>query len=219
MVLIQDLAAKKRKLFLSLVKKRVQPGTGSSSAFLHQRTWTYSVTNLNLIIKPAPFVVVGGVATRLYMPERMTLDLGILINAEDAALIYQDLEKSQAKKVGNLSIPGSQWQLADNSSLDVLEGEDEWVKAAVLNPNYAPDGLPIIDLSYLVLMKLAASRTQDLADVSRMLGLADKTTLTKIKQTIKIYLPTANEDLESLIMLGKLEMGNQYNQFYVFSLT
>jgi hypothetical protein len=72
MVLIQDLAAKKRKLFLSLVKKRVQPGTGSSSAFLHQRTWTYSVTNLNLIIKQAPFVVVGGVATRLYMPERMT---------------------------------------------------------------------------------------------------------------------------------------------------
>jgi hypothetical protein len=42
-----------------------------------------------------------------------------------------------------------------------------------------------------------------------MLGLADKTTLTKIKQTIKIYLPTANEDLESLIMLGKLEMGDQ----------
>ena len=157
MVLIQDLAAKKRKLFLSLVKKRVQPGTGSSSAFLHQRTWTYSVTNLNLIIKQAPFVVVGGVATRLYMPEGMILDLGILINAEDAALIYQDLEKSQAKKVGNLSIPGSQWQLADNSSLDVLEGEDKWVKAAVLNPNYAPDGLPIIDLSYLVLMKLAAS--------------------------------------------------------------
>jgi len=100
---------------------------------------------------------VGGVATRLYMPERMTLDLGILINAEDAALIYQDLEKSQAKKVGNLSVSGSQWQLADNSSLDVLEGEDKWVKAAVLNPNYAPDGLPIIDLSYLVLMKLAAS--------------------------------------------------------------
>jgi len=65
MVLIQDLAAKKRKLFLSLVKKRVQPGTGSSSAFLHQRTWTYSVTNLNLIIKRMSEKCSDGVLARL----------------------------------------------------------------------------------------------------------------------------------------------------------
>jgi len=208
MVLIQDLSAQKRKLFLSLVKKRVRPGSGSGLNFLHQRTWTYPVSNLNLIIKQAPFVVVGGVATRLYMPERMTLDLDILINAADAKLIYQDLEAVNGKKVGDLAIPGSQWQLADNTSVDVLEGEDEWVGEAVLNPNYAPDGLPIIDLPYLVLMKLAASRTQDLADVSRMLGLADETMLTKIKQVIQAYLPTAAEDLESLILLGKLEMGH-----------
>jgi len=149
-----------------------------------------------------------GVATRLYMPERMTLDLDILINTEDAELIYQDLEKAEGKKVGNLSISGSQWQLADNTSLDVLEGEDEWVKEAVLNPNYAPDGLPIIDLPYLVLMKLAASRTQDLADISRMLRLADESALTKIKSVVKAYLSTSMEDLESLILLGKLEIGN-----------
>jgi hypothetical protein len=207
-MLIQDLAAQKRKFFLSLVKKRVKPGSGSGSSFLHQRTWSYPVNNLNLIIKQAPFVVVEGVATRLYMPERMTLDLDILINTEDAELIYQDLEKAEGKKVGNLSISGSQWQLADNTSLDVLEGEDEWVKEAVLNPNYAPNGLPIIDLPYLVLMKLSASRTQDLADVSRMLGLADESTLTKIKSVVKAYLSTAMEDLESLILLGKLEIGN-----------
>jgi hypothetical protein len=208
MVLIQDLAAQKRKIFLSLVQKRVKPGTGSGLSFLHQRTWTYPVSNLNLILKQAPFVIVGGVATRLYMPERMTLDLDILIDAGDARLIYQDLEAANSKKIGDLAIPGSQWQLADNTSVDVLEGEDSWVRDAVLNPNYAPDGLPIIDLPYLVLMKVAASRTQDLADVSRMLALADEITLTKIRQTIKLYLPTANEDLESLILLGKLEMGN-----------
>lgn len=207
-MLINDLSAQKRKFFLALVKRRVQPGTGSSSAFLHQRTWSYGVNNLNLIIKQAPFVVVGGVATRLYMPERMTLDLAILIRAEDAGLIYQDLETAGGRKIGNLGIPGSQWQLSDNTALDVLEGEDEWVTEAVLNPNHAPDGLPIIDLPYLVLMKLAASRTQDLADVSRMLGLADGTMLTKIQQVIQAYLPTAAEDCESLILLGKLEMGN-----------
>jgi hypothetical protein len=206
-MLIQDLSSQKRKTFLSLVKKRVQPGSGSSLSFLHKRTWSYCVSNLNLILKKAPFVIVGGVATRLYMPERMTLDLAILIKAEDARKIYQDLEIAGGQKIGKLNIPGSQWQLPDNSSLKVLEADDEWVTEAVSKPNYAPDGLPIIDLSYLILMKLSASRTQDLADVSRMLGLADESNLTRIKSVVKAYLSTAMEDLESLILLGKLEIG------------
>ncbi len=207
-MLIQDLSSQKRKTFLSLVKKRVQPGSGSSLSFLQKRTWSYSVSNLNLILTQAPFVIVGGVATRLYMPERMTLDLDILIKAEDARKIYQDLENAGGKKIGILNISGSQWQLPDNTSLDVLEGDDEWVAEAVSKPNYAPDGLPIIDLSYLILMKLSASRTQDLADVSRMLGLADETQLIQIRAIVKHYLANAEEDLESLIILGKLEMSS-----------
>ena len=207
-MLIQDLSATKRKIFLTLVQKRVKSGTGSGINFLSQRTWNNPVTDLNSILKQAPFVVVGGIATRMYMPERMTLDLDILIKAEDSPLIYQDLENARAKKIGDLSIAGSQWQLADKTSLDVLEGEDYWVEEALSQPNYAPDGLPIISLPYLILMKLSASRTQDLADVSRMLGLAKIEELNHIREVIKNYLPTAQEDLESLIMLGKLEMGN-----------
>jgi hypothetical protein len=206
-MLIQDLSSQKRKIFLSLVKKRVQPGSGSDLNFLHKRTWSYSVSNLNLILTQAPFVIVGGVATRLYMPERMTLDIDILIKTKDARKIYQDLENAGGKKIGILNIPGSQWQLPDNTSLDVLEGDDEWVAEAVSNPTYAPDGLPIIDLPYLILMKLSASRTQDLADVSRMLGLADETQLIQIRAIVKQYLANAEEDLESLIILGKLEIG------------
>ncbi len=61
------------------------------------------------------------------MPERMTLDLDILIKAEDASKTYQDLENAGSKKIGILNIPGSQWQLSDNTSLKVLEGDDEWV--------------------------------------------------------------------------------------------
>ncbi len=130
------------------------------------------------------------------------------VKAEDSPLIYQDLENAGAGKIGDLSIAGSQWQLADKTSLDVLEGEDYWVEEALSQPNYAPDGLPIIGLPYLILMKLSASRTQDLADISRMLGLAKTEELNQIREVIKNYLPTAQEDLESLIMLGKLEMGN-----------
>jgi hypothetical protein len=167
------------------------------------------VTDLNLILKQAPFVVVGGVATRMYMPERMTLDLDILVKAEDRELIYQDLRKADSKKIGSLSIPGSQWQLADQTSLDVIEGDDSWVKDAIAHPKYAPDGLPIINLPYLVLMKLSASRTQDLADISRMLALAKENEREQIREVIKTYIPSAKEDLESLIVLGELELGNQ----------
>jgi hypothetical protein len=40
-----------------------------------------------------------------------------------------------------------------------------------------------------------------------MLGGADRTALELVRKTVKTYLPEAVEDLESLIVLGKLEMG------------
>ena len=205
MEVVSDLNANKRKNFIKLAMKYAKPGTGSSITFLNKRTWTYSVTNLNQIIKQAPFVIVGGVATRLYMPERMTLDIDILIRAEDARLIYQDLARANGKKIGELSIPRSQWELEDGTSLDVLEVKENWGTEAIKKPNYAPDGLPIIDLTYLVLMKLKAGRSQDLADISRMLGGATDLQLQEVKKIINQYLSNAAEDLESLTILGKLE--------------
>lgn len=97
------------------------------------------MTNLNDIIKQADFVIVGDVATRLYMPERMTLDLDILVRTKDAQLLYEDLEKANGQKIGNLSIAGTQWRLEDGTSLDVLEFEGDWVTEAISSPNYAPD--------------------------------------------------------------------------------
>lgn len=205
MTLIADPHAQKRKQFINLVIKYVKKGSGSGMEFLNKRTWTYPVANLNEIIKQAAFVVVGGVATRLYMPERMTLDLDILVRDEDAQLVYEDLEEANGQKIGDLSIAGTQWRLADGTSLDVLEFEGDWVTEAISSPNYAPDGLPVIDLPYLVLMKLIAGRSQDIADISRMLGVAEDLQLQRVKKVINQYLPNAVEDLESLVVLGKLE--------------
>jgi hypothetical protein len=202
---ITDPNATRRRQFLNLVRKRVRPGTGSGEAFLNRRTWTYSVTNLNEIVKQVPFVIVGGVATRLYMPERMTLDLNILVKLEDAPLAYEDLERAGSQKNGELSIPGSQWILSDGTSLDVLESGDAWAKEALARPNYTPDGLPAIALPYLVLMKLLASRSQDLADISRMLGGATDVERDRVRQIVARYVPSTTEDLESLIVLGELE--------------
>lgn len=201
-----DINAHRRRQFINLVMKRVQPGTGSGLDFINKRTWTYPVTNIKALITQTPFLIVGGLATRLYMPERMTLDLDILVLTQDAQSLYSELEKAGSRKIGELAISRSQWELPDGTSLDVLESNADWVSAALSHPNIAPNGLPIIALPYLVLMKLQSARTQDLSDVSRMMGGANPEELAQVKQTISTYLTGALEDLENLIILGQLEI-------------
>ena len=82
MTLVADRHSQKRKQFIKLVMKYVKKGSGSSIECLNSRSWTYPVANLNELIKQSPFVIVGGVATRLYRSERMTLNLDILVRAE-----------------------------------------------------------------------------------------------------------------------------------------
>ena len=202
-----QLPEQRRKLYIEIALRRCRPGSGSSLEFLRKRTWNRAVTNIKAIIKQTPFVVVGGIATRLYMPERMTDDVDILVLTEDAENIYRELAEAGSTKVGELSIGGSSWQLPDGSILDVIESQQAWVGVAIANPNIAPDNLPIIGLPYLIVMKLQASRGIDMGDLTRMLGGADETALELVRKTVKTYLPDAVEDLESLIVLGKLEMG------------
>ncbi len=50
-------------------------------------------------------------------------------------------------------------------------------------------GYPVLDLPYLMAMKGTSARTQDMADVSRMLGLATEDELERVRQVIKQYAP------------------------------
>ena len=194
-----------RQKFIQLTLRRVKPGSGSTHEFLKTRTWNKQVTDLRKIIQ-VPYVIVGGVATRLYMPERMTDDLDILIHEEQAPQAYQNLSEQQAKKMGDLSIGGTSWELPDKTVLDIITSQQAWVVQALLHPRIGADGQPVISLPYLVLMKLAASRTTDISDISRMLGQASDLELDEVRKTIEKYDLNSLEDLESLIQLGKIEM-------------
>ena len=197
--------AGQRKTFIALALRRARPGSGSAPGFRARRTWTLPVSDLRTIIRRTSFVVVGGVASRLYMPERMTLDVDILISGQDVDGLYQELKSAGCRYEGPLSAGGSHWTLADGAGLDVIESDAVWVPTALATARQAPDGLPVIDLPNLVLMKLEASHPQDLADVSRMLGGASDTELDAVRQVVRAYLPDAVEDLESLIALGRME--------------
>ena len=102
--------------------------------------------DLTPVLAPIQWAVVGAAATRLYMPERATLDLDIAIAAWDAAAVARRLE---------------------------------------------------------------AGRTRDLGDITQMLGLADEAMLERVRTAFQRHSPGDIEDLESLITLGKLEMGRE----------
>lgn len=167
--------------------------------------------DLNSLFTGVRFVVVGVTATSLYMPQRMTRDVDILVAAVDAPRAEQALVQADATPEGPLSIDnplrisGTSWKLPDGSYIDVLSSARPWVKKALAIPNRDSAWLPIISLPYLVLMKLASSRGVDLGDLTRMLGGADEPSIDEVRAAVRTYLPDALEDLESLTELGRLE--------------
>jgi len=164
--------------------------------------------NLTTVLSPIRWAVVGAVATRLYMPERITQDLDIAVKAADAQKTRQKLSGVGFAYRGELSIERSSWAALDGKLIDVLEGREAWWADALseAQTNLDAQGLPILPLCYLVLMKFQSGRVQDIADVARMLGGADEKTLSSVRALFAEYLPEDIEDLGSLIKLGKLEM-------------
>lgn len=196
-----------RRRLIEMARRRQKAGSGSATDFLQQRTVTMQFPEIGSVLSPVLWAVVGAAATRLYMPERMTSDLDILIDAQDAAIARERLTQAGATYQGELSIGGSSWILPDGFPLDVLEGREDWVESAIREAQTNRDAadLPVLPLPYLVLMKFQASRVQDLADTTRMLGLAAEEQRAAVRAVFARWLPEEQEDLESLIALGKLE--------------
>ncbi|HEY4689543.1 MAG TPA: hypothetical protein VIK33_09540 [Anaerolineae bacterium] len=197
----------KRRILIEMGLRRQKPGTGSSLEFLRQRTAMNPWPDLRDTLSGIPWVVVGGVATRAYMPERMTKDLDILVERLDGDKVIQRLKAAGYTVVSELALPGYILRSPEGVEVDVLLGDEPWLAAALEQPRFDAAGLPVLALPYLVLMKMSATRTQDWADLSRMLGLASEEDLNAIRKTVARYSPEDSEDLESLIYLGKLEIG------------
>ncbi len=161
--------------------------------------------DLRHILKEIPWVVVGGVATRAYMPERMTQDLDILVRQADQVVVVEKLQAAGFEYLSPLAIPGVLMKSPDGVEVDVLFGDMPWAAQALQHPRHDAAGFPVLDLPYLVLMKMDAMRTQDWADIARMLGGASVQVLDAVRQVIQEYSPQDSEDLEALIYLGQQE--------------
>jgi hypothetical protein len=199
----------RRNVYLSIMRRRLRPGRGSSQDFLRSREGIH-VPRLSDLLGDCPFVVVGGVATALYMPMRATKDVDVLIHAGDAQAARGALVASGATPVGplrisgQLGLTGQSWRLPDGSELDVLESTQEWARLAVAKPTFDSGGTPVISLPYLVLMKLDASRAVDLGDLERMLGVTSPAVLDETRGAITRFLPSLVEDFDSIVQLAVL---------------
>jgi len=197
--------AERRGQYIALAQRRVRPGSGSSSAHLRRRTAVQPLFDLRQLIRKTRYLLVGGLATRHYMPERMTLDTEILVLAEDQEAVEQELTAAGCQKLGMLAIGGSTWALPNGTTLDVVTSDAAWAREAIERPLQTEEGMPVIALPYLVLMKLYASRAQDIADITRMLGGADDLALAEVRSTVARHMPDTVNDVESMIVLGRLE--------------
>ncbi len=118
-----------------------------------------------------PYAIIGGQATKFYMPERHTLDWDILVATEDLEQARKEAAPAGATSVRPRSIPGFSCVLCEGVRLDVIAEASDWVAAALEQARTSQTNDPVLSLEWLVLLKLTSARVQDLADISRMMGL------------------------------------------------
>jgi hypothetical protein len=196
-----------RRILIEMSLRRQKPGSGSALQFLRERTAMNVWPDLREILQGIPWVVIGGVATRAYMPERMTKDLDVLVHRSQGEEVIRRLQQRGFSLVSKLSVPGYLMRAPDGIEVGVLFGRFPWLEEAFQHLNADPASYPVLALPYLVLMKLDAMRAQDWADISRMLGLASDADLDRVRAVVARYSPEDSGDLESLIFIGQKERG------------
>ena len=197
-----------RHALIEIALRRQRPGSGSSRQFLLERTAEMAWPDLSPVLGSIPWAVVGAVATRRYMPERMTRDLDVIVAVADGAAVRERLSVAGYYPLGTLSIGGNTWRAPSGVEVDVLECRAIWCIKALAEARVKRDdqGLPVLPLPDLVLLKMASGRAQDVADMARMVGQAEPAALDAVRAMVTTYAPTDLEDLESLVALGRMEM-------------
>lgn len=198
---------RERRRIIEMALKRARPGSGSDLRALREAGSQHREGPVVPCLGGVPFVIVGGLATALYMPERMTLDTDILVSADDLEAAEAAMIRAGCQKTGILTIGGGTWRMPGGRKIDLIALCAPWVSEAIATAVPGPGGQPYVRLPYLVLMKLESGRVQDLADISRMLGGADEAALDEVRGLVSRLRPEDREDLESLAQLGKLEQG------------
>jgi hypothetical protein len=139
----------------------------------------------------------------------MTGALDTVVRRCDGELARELLEAAGYHLVSRLAVPGYLMRSPEGVELDVILADNPWLDEALDCPRPDPAGYPVLDLPYLMLMKMDSSRGRHLRDPTTMLGLASHEGLDRVRAMTARYAPREAGDLQSLIYLVQVEMGKQ----------
>jgi hypothetical protein len=167
------------------------------------------IPDLPSLLAGIPWVLVGGMATRAYMPERTTRDIDIRIHAKHEEQAYRSLTAAGYRVEGELSIGGFsvRGMEEDAPPMDVLTSRAPWLEQALSRPGDDAAGLPVMPRPYLMLLKLQAGRLRDLDDVQRMLRDTPLEERASNRSLVARYAPDSVEDYDILMQLADIEFG------------
>lgn len=161
-----------------------------------------------------PVMVIGGVATRAYAPERQTKDIDVMVEHERFAGATSTLAAHGWKKNvdrlfpnASLGLYGEAWE-RDGKLLDIISTDQEWGREAFGTAStFDATGLRVIPLAYLTLMKIDSARGIDQGDLTRMLGRLDDEQIEAIAAIVDRHAhdPQAAEDVRQYAALGRME--------------
>jgi hypothetical protein len=138
----------------------------------------------------------------------MTLDVDIIMHERDEAPAREAFLDAGYEIVGELSIGGfTAREAPDEMPVDVITRSDPWLEDVLADPYLDNDGYPVLPRPYLTLLKLQAGRTQDLADVQRLLAATPLVERVSTRRLVEAYAPDLTEDYDALIALADLEFG------------
>ncbi len=167
-----------------------------------------SIPDLSVVLGGLRWALIGGIALRAYAPERMTLDVDILIHERDAPAAREAFIASGYRITGELSIGGFSAEKPDSMPVDVVARDEPWLGDALADLRRDPEGHPVLARPYLTLLKLEAGRTQDLADIQRLLATTPDAERASTRNLIERHAPDLVEDFDALATLSDLEFGD-----------
>jgi hypothetical protein len=159
----------------------------------------------SLLPQGVRYVIVNGMASAHYQPARFTEDIDLMVLAEDSITVEQALSSAGWTQLGVISFGGSSWQSANGELIDLLHApEQPWVTAALSSPIETSAGLPVIDLPYLLILKLSATRAVDISDIVGMLQHASDPEKQRIRQVIATHRNDLLEDFDQFSAISQL---------------
>lgn len=194
-----------RKFILRRMDKHQHPGSGSQwdrerdkkmgKDRLSEWAW------LEDILAGIPHVIIGGMAVNQFAPPRFTEDFDVAVAATELDNVVRALETSGFQATGTFSIGGKSLRAPDGTMVDIVLLDAPWAQEAIRHP-YRVGQFPVLDIPYLVLLEMKASRAIDIGDMQRMLHGTTEQDRDRIRAVFRKYDVDDLDDLEQLIALS-----------------